>query len=196
MSNVTWVESVPSNASAVGHYPSFAKSIWTSISLGMATEHYWNASGGASDASTGELLPGGSRAFFAAQSASSAPNSQYSGRLFLASDVSRLFAYDSSGTYMVGTPFFQEHVTNPGVGYWVRQTGSYTTDVTAGFLAITFGIPYGAVPKLWQSVDNASWLLGVTGEATTGFTSRFSALAAGTVVVTWESLGTVSSASY
>jgi len=196
MPTLGWTETVPSNTSPVYHYPPFAKSVWTSISLGMAVEHYWNASGGGSDASIGDILPGGSRAYVAAQSASSVPNSQHSGRLFLTSDTSKLLVYDSSGTYLVGSAVFQEHVTDAKTGFWVRQTGSYTTTVTNGSLAITFGIPYNAAPRTWQTSDNAQWLLGVTGEATTGFTSRFSALAAGTMTCYWESLGTVSSVSY
>ena len=196
MPTLGWTESVPSNTSAVNQYPAFAKSVWTSISLGMAVEHYWNASGGGSDASIGELLPGSSRAFVAALSASSAPNSQMTGRLFLTSDTSRLLVYDSSGTYLVGTPFLQEHATDAKTGYWLRQSGSYTTTVTSGTTLVTFSVPYAAAPQVWQSQDNALWLTGVVTLSTGFFTSTWSALAAGTVNVYWESLGTVSSTSY
>lgn len=197
MPTIGWSESVPSNSSQVVQYPTFAKSIWTAISLGMAVEHYWNASGGGSDASIGDLLPGSSRAFVAAQSASSAPNSQMTGRVFLASDISRLFVYDSSGTYMVGTPFFQEHLISSGTGYWLRQSGSHTTTATTGSTLITFGIPYLSTPYVWQTTDNAQWLVGITTIVTGAtFTSTWSALAAGTVNVYWEALGKVSSSSY
>lgn len=196
MPTIGWTEGIPSNASTVGSYPAFIKSVWTAISQGMAVEHYWNGSGGGSDGSTGDLRAGGSRAFVAAQSASSIP-SQGTGRLFLASDVSRLFAYDSSGTFLVGTPFFQEHATSSGtIGYWVRQSGSYTTTQTSGTTTVTYPIPYAQTPSIWQTVDNASWLLTTSGEGADNFVSRFSALAAGTVVVYWESLGLMSSASY
>ena len=195
MPTIGWVESVPSNTSTVGQYPAFIKSVWTAISAGMAVEHYWNASGGASDASAGDLLPGGTRAFIATQSASSLP-SQGTGRLFIAGDVSRLFAYDSSGTYLAGTSFFQEHALSPGASYWVRQTGSFTTTQTSSTTVVTFPIPYAAAPYVFQTADNVQWLTGIVTIAAGTFTSTWSAMAAGTVNVYWEALGQVSSASY
>src|SRR6266550_4152256 len=109
MSNITWVESVPSGTSKVGDFPTFARSVWTAVTTGLTTSLYWEASGGASVASSGGLKPGGSRAFFDVASKSSAPNSQMTGRAFLASDTSLLYVYDSATTWLAGTPNYVEY---------------------------------------------------------------------------------------
>lgn len=90
----------------------------------MAVEHLWDGTGGASSNSRGRMAAGGSRAFFDVRSNSSAPNSQMTGRLFFASDTSALLAYDSTGTYQVGTPFYDEHATSALTNYYVRQASS------------------------------------------------------------------------
>lgn len=196
--NVTWTETVPSGTSLVGQFPDYAKSIWTTLALGMATEHFWPGSGGGSDASIGELLPGGSRAFVAAQSASSLP-AQGSGRFFLASDVSRLFVYTSSTTVLAGTPFFDETLANPSGGLMARQTGSFATTATSGTTTVTFATAYSAVPQVYQSCSTNVILFSRQGVTAAQFVSAWSALAAtggASFTIYWESLGTMSSASF
>ena len=195
---MTWTESVPSGTSLVGQFPDYAKSIWTTLALGMAKEHFWPGSGGGSDASIGELLPGGTRAFFAAQSASSIP-SQGTGRFFLASDVSRLFVYTSTATFLVGTPFYDECRSHASGGYMGRQMGSFATTATSGTTVVTFPTAYSAVPQVYQSCSTAVVLLSRQGVAAGQFVSAWSALAAtggASFTVFWESLGTISSASF
>lgn len=190
-----WSEAIPSGASAVGAFPAYARAVWAAISAGLAVEHVWSGSGGGSDASAGDLRPGASRAFVAMQSASSAPAST-AGRAFFTSDTTRLLLYDSTGTYLGGTPFLDEMATDAGTGVWVCQAGSYSTTVT-GNTQVTFPIPFLSAPKVWQTVDNALWLTTQGVPNASFFGSQTSALAggAGTVVVSWEALGTVSARS-
>lgn len=203
MSVSTWVESVPSGTSTVGSFPAWSHTMWSAVGAGLGVEHYWPGSGGGSDVSIGELLPGGSRAFFAAQSASSAPNSQMTGRMFLASDASRLFVYDSTGTYLVGTAFFGEHAASADSGYWARQSGSFTTTDSSGVTDVTFPVSFTTTPYVTQTINAnggaAIILLGTVTSQTSAsaFRSAWSALAApGSFTVAWEALGLVSSASF
>lgn len=197
MSVSAWSEAVPSGTSLVGLFPPYARAVFAAISEGMATEHYWNASGGGSDASAGDLLPGASRAFFAAQSASSLP-SQGIGRAFFASDVTRLFLYNSTGTYLGGTPYLAEHATSAGSNYWVRFTGSYGTTATSGVTTVTFPTSFISTPTVFQSLSSVIWVVGAANISQSAFSSFFSQVAAGSssITVTWEALGLVSSASY
>ena len=189
---MTWAETVPSNASVVGDFPNFAKSIWTTISRGMAVEHYWPASGGASNASIGDLQPGASRAFFAAQSASSAP-SQATGRAFFASDASRLFWYTSDRTVLGGTPFYDEVGFSVGEGYAGRASGSFSTTATSGQTVINTGGIHGVTPAIYVSCSSAVILVARDGVSALTFQSRWSALAAtggSAFTLYWESFGT------
>lgn len=195
---MTWAESVPSGTSLVGQFPDYAKSIWTTLAIGLAKEHYWPGTGGSSDASAGELLPGSTRAFFGAQSASSLP-SQGSGRFFLASDVSRLFVFTSSATFLAGTPFYDECRAHPSGGYMGRQTGSFATTATSGTTIVTYPTAYSAVPQVYQSCSTAVVFTSRQGVAVGQFVSAWSALAAtggASFTIYWESLGTISSASF
>lgn len=204
MSVSTWVETVPSGTSAVGNFPAWTHTLLGAIGSGMGLEHNWPGSGGGSDVSIGDLLPGGSRAFVDVQSASSAPNSQMTGRLFLASDASRLFIYDSTGTYLVGTAFGGEHATDAGTsGYWARQSGSFTTTDSSGNTDVTFPISFVTTPVIIQNINASGGaaiiFLGTVASQTSAsaFRSAWSALAApGSFTVAWEALGLVSSASY
>jgi hypothetical protein len=169
----------------------------------MAVEHYWPGAGGGSDASIGDLAPGGSRAYFDVQSQSSAPGSQQTARLFLASDASRLFAYDSTGTYLVGTAFGGEHATDAGSGYWARQTGSFVSTAASGTTDVIFPVSFLSLPNIVQTITagagGAVTFLGIVGSQTslTGFRSSWSAVGApGSRTFSWTALGIVSSASY
>lgn len=172
----------------------------------MTVEHLWSASGGASDASCGELLPGASRAFVRDRSTGPGTN-QVVGRLaIITTDSStsfvpfRVVAYDSAGTFVVGTAWLDEHANGAGTGYWLRQSGSLTGNSTGtGTISATFGTPYQMAPAtIFLTSSNYSWHFTVKTSTATGFTSTFSsrAGASGTAIVYWESLGTASSVSY
>ena len=205
MATIKWVETVPSNTSLVGYAPQDFKSVWTAISVGMATEHYFPGSGGGSDASAGDLLPGGSRCFVAAKSLSSAPNSQYTGRFFLDTDNSRLYAYESAATYMVGSSWYDDHSLGTGgtagTSYWLRQSGAVVGVSTgSGTTRVTFPTPYVAGPsQVFLSVSNTSWFATPAGLGSdaTGFISFFSSFAgaASTVTLYWEATGLASTGS-
>ena len=201
MANISWTETIPSITSPVGQFPRYAQSVWTAIAAGMATEHYWDGSGGASAASRGLMAPGGSRAFFDVRSNSSAPNSQMTGRLFLTSDTSRLLVYDSTGTYLAGTPFLSENSTSAGTGYWVRQAGTalFPLNVGSASTPITFPIPFLTTPIVHVTTSDKSLIanaLNVTLSACSSAVSTIGVAFVSSATVFWEALGTVSSASY
>lgn len=122
---IQWIEGVPSGTSAVGLFPPFAQSVWSSIATGMSTELFWPGVGGGSNLSAGVLKPGGSRFFMGTRSQSS--NSALGdivGRGFLCSDQSILLAYDSTGTYLAGSPFCIEYsATTTALGGSVLTNG-------------------------------------------------------------------------
>lgn len=206
MSAISWTESIPSGTSLVGNAPTDFPRVWKAISSGMTLEHLWNASGGASDASTGELIQGASRTFQVSATQSMASNSQITGRLALITTDSRssfvpyrLLTYDSNGTYLVGSVWLDEHADSPSTGYWVRQSGTIsgiTTGVTGS--TVTFSIPFTTTPRVYFTQSSASWFVWLGAQNSTVFTSIHSdrAGAAGTLSIYWEALGPVSSASF
>ena len=202
MPTITWVESVPSNASRVGNAPVDFRSVWTAVTTGLSVEHFWPGSGGASEASAGELRPGASRAFSGNRSASSAPNSQMTGRLFLDRDNSRLYAYDSAGTYLVGTSWYGEDATGTqGGGYFLRTAGAIPGISTgSGVTTISFGVTYVTYPTVCVTSSSASWMMCAVSNFSTlpsAFTSVFSSYAgaSSTATMYWEACGVVSFAS-
>lgn len=202
MTTITWNESVPSGTSPVGTTPAYCQDLWPAIASGLATEHFWPGAGGASDASAGVLLPGASRAFVAARSASSAPNSQLSGRLFFASDTSRLLLYDSTGTFLAGTPFLSEVSGSATSGYWLRQTGSLYTNVNVdnrASIPITFPIPFVAVPAIRVTPSRTAAAVNPFTVSAATFASAISTIGVASLsdlTIFWEAFGMASSASY
>lgn len=180
MTVLGWVEAVPSGTSAVGYEPPHVRSIWTALSTGLVTSLAWDGSGGGSAASRGELLPGASRAYFAAQSASSsAVTATALARAFFASNTSHLLVYESAGTFLAGSPYCVEHATTPGANtVWVRQSGEtfVSSTGTPTSLAVTFPAAFSAAPTaLSLHVSEQSLIYGLTGTlSATGFTSFFS----------------------
>jgi len=219
MSIPLWNEAVPSGTSTVGDFPDYGRDILSAIAIGMSVEHNWPGAGGGSQNSIGELLPGASRAYVDQQSKSSAPGSQMTGRLFLASTgssggisfpLNRLFAYASTGTYLVGTPYGSEHSTSAltvgsamssPANYWLRQSGSFQTNSASGSTTIPFPIPYALNPVCFVTRGDSgvtATLLTAGSASTVNMASGWSALGAtlGTITVLWESLGLASSGSF
>jgi len=196
-----WSEVVPSGQSLVGVFPTYARSVWNAVSQGMSLEHFWSGTGGSSDASCGDLLPGASRTYVGAQSASSAPSSQMTGRVFFASDVSRLFIYDSTGTYLIDTLFFDECATSPGSGYWLRQASLSTTLLSSsGTIAVTFPTAYLTTPIVYLQyfTTGAPPVVAGCSVTTTGFISSYSFIGGTppTNGLYWESFGTAPSEAF
>ena len=193
-----WTETIPSDASIVGHEPPHLRSVWTSIGLGLGTNLFWPESGGGSQASLGDLRPGGSRAFYdTASNSSSADTTRYLARAFLASDTSRLFVYESDRTLLAGTPYLIEHGTAAGRGVWVETRG--TEVVPSGSVAtINFGIVYDATPTtVFTTFSQRSFSHFVSTLTAGGFVSSFSFTGPGsqsTVTIFWTSTGTIGGA--
>ena len=207
MATIKWVESIPSNASKVGNAPVDFRSVWTAVATGMAVEHFFEGSGGASTASSGDLRPGGSRAY-TIDGAAAPPlsTSQLTARLAIAitdtisaGRIQRLRVYDSAGTYQVGTSWLAENAADAGTGYWLRQAGA-TPSVPTGSSTTVVVFPqiYLAAPTVHLTSSSISWAFCVVSSTTTNFTSAFSsyANAASTATAYWEALGTMSSVSY
>jgi len=195
MTTISWNEAAPAITDKVGIFPAQGPSIWTAISNGLATGLYWDGSGGASAASGGELKLGTSRAYYDVASKSSTPTSQSTGRLFLCSDTSRLYMYDSAGTYLAGTPFYEEYMTVPAVGAGIiMQAGS--TAIGSG-VTVTYPLAFTVAPKMVMLTVtdtlgiNPPFAVNLTNSFTTGFTSSFSQLngapTGGTVY--WSAIG-------
>lgn len=156
-----WSESLPSDDSLVVKAPGYVRSIWRDITLGLSESLAWPGSGGASNASQGELKPGSSKAFFDVRSnSSSAASETHRGKLFFASDQSRLIVYSSTATALAGTPFLIEHETYFAGTTWVEHFGSYTTDtggtLIGGVVTLT-GTSYNGVPQVLLFSDSTSY---------------------------------------
>lgn len=192
---IQWAESVPSNASFVGNAPIDARSIWTAIETGMKVEHFWSGN------SFGDLLPGASRAFVAARSASSVP-SQGTGRLFIDTTNGRMYAF-SDGTYVVGSLQYAEgKLVGTGLAdgstFFLRQAGAVTGIPTgSSSTLVTFPIPYTGTVEVVTTSSSISWYFGAASVQTINFTSVFSSFAgaASTATLYWEAFGVASTAS-
>jgi hypothetical protein len=156
---ITWNEDVPSNTSYVRDFPAFMQSVTTNMAAALGTNVlYWTPTSG-SAASVGEMQPGGTRTFFdAASNSSDADNATLGQRLFMASDTTRLYCYDSVGTYRVGTPDFVEiraaRNLFPSIAasamsaQWLLQSGSvvYAAGGSTYSVVASFSTPYSSRP--------------------------------------------------
>lgn len=132
MSAITWVEAVPSNGSAVGRFPPFARSVWTAIESGLSGPLQWP---------DGTLAPGALPAFSGVASSVSNPGAGY---LAYASDTSRLYTFASDATYRIGDVQAIHSVhddVNPAVGR-LRGFQSGSTTYASGSTVTTIGIVF------------------------------------------------------
>lgn len=180
MTTLLWQEALPSDASAVGLDTPTIKSHWTAIADWLAVTRYWPVSGGGSQASIGELKQGMSLAFFGAKSASSNTIGWYhTARAFADSATSRLYVYESTGTYLGATPFAVFNTTSgaPAVSGPVARSG--TTLVSSAGTPTTITVPFSQVfdnpPFVMCTLSALSYVGGSASTVTTGgFTSQFS----------------------
>lgn len=198
MSTINWNEALPSANSAVGRSPSEIRSLWSSVAVGLhGTDGplYWDGSGGGSELSRGTPRPGGFRTYYDVQSNASYSGLDAVGRLYFASDTTRLLTFTSTGTYLVGTRHFieAEHVLSGTTTACLRQTGSYAT-TTAGVHTITFDKAFDLVPTVDVSTSSATAVAAVVSVSTTAFTSMVSqyGVAGVSVTVYWAATGYVS----
>lgn len=200
----TWKESLPSETSKVGISPPEIRAHKQAIAQWLGTWLEFPGSGNGSEWSAGVFKAGASRALHAAASASSnADIGTLRGKAFLASDTSRLYLYDSSGTYCVGTPDLVEILNdgNANLAYIVQSGQSYVSAPNNPHQNFSFSqngvtakrIEFNANPIVLAhtSVDTRL-LFGVSTISTGGFTSVASWFASGATsayTVYWRASG-------
>ena len=190
-----WTENLPSDNSLVVKAPEYMRNIWRDVSLGMAESLEWPISGGGSSESQGELKLGASKTMVdTASNASFGATATHRGRPFFASDTSRLYTYASTKTYIVGTPFLQEHADYFSGTVWLEQSGSYVTNTAVAGAdldgVVSFIQAYDGVPVVFARSNNTNIRVGIVPAAAT-FTSTISGPTT-SITVRWTSLGTVS----
>ena len=198
---IGWTEALPSDGSLVGVAPPEIRSLWSGVAAGLGANGgplYWPGSGGGSEASAGQLQPGALRAYYDTHSASSnAGTLDAVGRLFVASDRSRVYLYESSATRLVGSRFFVEHLgTAKGIGtVWVTQRGE--TPLGSATTTVTFDVPFTAAPLVSGSCSQATSTLEFTSINVSTFRSTASTLGGATSNGTlyWWARGLVSAVS-
>ena len=153
------------------------------------------------------IAPGAPRPIVAAQSASSysavgAP--MLEGKLFFASDTSRLFVYSSThngvslspSTQLVGSPQYIEHLTDGGTGTWVESSGFTAISSASDSYTVSYGnIVYAGIPSVLVTSDDTSLSPRVTSVTATNFAVRlrpYDASAAANITLYWSSSGTTS----
>ena len=189
---IAWDETREANDDIVGRAPSRIQSIWSAIAVGLATELYWPGSGGGSQASIGELIPGGVNTFFAANSAVSNSATNLS-RAFISSDETRLIAFESAGTYMLGTPRLLEHADVPVGRAWVSLSG-FTEIAGAGTptsVSIDFDSSFSTFAGVQITLSEGSFTQSISTETTGGFTAAFSYIGSGSqsdMTLYWDAL--------
>jgi len=197
MTRIIWDENLPSDGSAVGLAPDDLQSLWRNLGQGLRTSLEW---------SSGDLLEGKVRTFLAGQSSSSNSTAKLWARAFFASDTTRLFVYDSTGTYLAGTPYVIEEGRREVGGteaVWVSQ--SSTTLVAAAGAPVSLTIPFptayanilGETPRVMQTISHRSMTIGLSTITRGGFTSIFSYFGPGSqsaFTIHWASVGRMTGA--
>ena len=182
---LTWKETLPSETSKVGISPPEIHAHKTAIAQWLGAWLEFPGSGGGSENSAGVLKAGASRALYGAASLSSnADMGTNKGKVYFTSDTTRLYAYDSSGTYCIGTPSLVEVLTDGDTNNaYVMQSGqSYVSAPNVNTKSYSFShdgvsakrIEFAANPVVVAYTSHTSILLGVSTVTTGGFSSTAS----------------------
>ena len=120
---IQWDENKPAGQDSLGIGDDQIRSDKTALRSGLAAEHIWESTGGAN---TGAHVLGSARPFFGPQSLVSSTGSD--GRLYAASDTSRLFGVGSGGTTLYGGATVLSLGSFPGGTtpqryYWAMEMG-------------------------------------------------------------------------
>lgn len=173
MPTIGWNESSPDGADSLGLGDNEIRSLKTSLRQGLDAEHVWPSGGG--DAGVHRL--GAARTYVALQSLVSSTGTD--GRLFHASDTSRLFGVGSGGTTYLGGPTVLSAGSFPGSlpqrAIWVEEWGEGKT--VSGATTITIpnsgysGKPYVLVTPILTSLaaDGGAAILWTSGVGKTTF---------------------------
>jgi hypothetical protein len=135
LSEITWSETVPSDGSRT--QPRELQDIWNNIRIGLDESLDFPGTGGPK---------GGSFKFHRGNDSDASWNKRHCA--YWASDVSRLFVWDTHGdqslsassiTFLGGTPRYIEHIEDPGTGkYWVTISGTTHIADNSGFNYISW----------------------------------------------------------
>lgn len=142
----SWDESSPGDGDLLGQGASAIRGLKENVALGVTPSMYWPGSGGGSAASAGVMRLGSLRAFYETNSLLSLGAD--TGRLFYASDVSRLYYVNSSvSTLAVGHAWGIEKSASDATSVrYVVSTG--TTYAGAG---PSFPVTYAGIPQVLLS---------------------------------------------
>ena len=153
------------------------------------------------------ISQGAPRPIVAAQSASSysaAGAGLLEGKLFFASDTSRLFVYSSThngvslspSTQLVGSPQYIEHLTDGGAGTWLESSCFTAVSSASGTYKISYGnVVYETAPSVLVTSDDTSYIPRVTATGGSSFSvllRPYDGSAAANITVYWSSSGTTS----
>lgn len=191
MPTIGWDETSPADGSGANTGASAIRSLKSNLAGGLSGAIYWPGSGGASNASAGQPVPGAWRAFYGKQSTVSA---YADGAMQVTSDTSRLFGVGSTGTMFLGSASALEHTTYPGTNVrWVMASG-----VTVSSTSFAFGPVYNGLPIVTFSVTTSgvTSVIGVLDSLTSSQARVIAYNATGlplgsATTVYWQSVGTV-----
>ena len=182
---LNWKETLPSETSKVGISPPEIHAHKQAIAQWLGAWLEFPGSGGGSENSAGVLKAGASRALHGAASLSSnAAMGTNKGKVYFTSDTSRLYVYDSSGTYCVGTPRLTEVLTDsdPMFAYVFQSGQSYVASPNDPAKSFSFSkdgvsakwVEFTTEPIVVAYTSHTSILLGISTVTTGGFTSAAS----------------------
>lgn len=203
---MSWVEGKPEPTDIPnGEFCSLLTGNAATLRQGLEQHYYWSVGSGVSAGvpllSDGSFGPGVARAFYDVQSSlSSAPT----GKLYLTSDMSRLFLTQSAGTTLMGA---QNAIVagGPSVAtitqnsFWVVESGS-TASLAGGVTVYRqdFPVAYVVAPPVIQlqtlySTCTGGYLASVVSRNASGFSfqvGRYGTESLNSCTVFWRSEGT------
>lgn len=205
MSSITWNETSPAAASLATNTDDTIRSDETAMGTGLGESLFWPNSGGGSDESGGETIPGMARFHRGPSRISTAENG------FVSIDTGGSFgvSFKHIGTSQIdpltiGHCNVVEELGTTGTVdvRWVEQQGSDAfADSTVDNQTITFATAYDGIPAVRASIrgeagSENSVSFGIHSITATNFQSTFSYMGPGAVVTTpildWVSKGTMS----
>lgn len=197
--NAGWDNATPAGSESVSLGDDRIRSLKTSVQQVLDAEHVFGASGGAG---TGIHRPGSAMAAVGTQSLVSSADTE--GRIFYASDTSRLFATPSNGTVFIGGPTVISAGSFPGGlpqrAIWVEDFGLADSALGNG-QTITFphsgysGVPFVTVSAWTDNVNATPFYVTMRALSATAVTVAGRKTADGTIVsnwtIMWRSVGTM-----
>lgn len=205
---MVWHELKPAAGDPLSEFPSVMTDQALTLRQGLEQHLFWTESSGASagiprfvDGSAG---PGAARAFFDVESNASSQVSAtkaLGGRLFVASDTSRFFAYAPSGhSVLAGSASAIVHATStatiPTNTQVLVQLGAFsivsTSTTTTAFPSAYSAAPFVQLMPMSTGTTNL-WNAALLGSTTTNFTVRLGVIfgSASPLTVYWRSHGSV-----